>query len=449
MRQKIKELLEGIKSKLSRRKNNDEDNDFDEYYLDETSGDEVDAGSDEDLDQDDVGTSETDADVYDLSEDGKFNFANFKENLRHKFSLLLHKIKNRKAKELKVEKNEENLDPDKMEEEDYQDDLVKNFFYTLNKRLKVQRIPEYLFSEKYRSTVHRGFLFAVAGVAAFSIAKNVALFIKGADQTKLNPTSRKAIKVSDISAQSYGKLQHSNIFQTDKVEDQKEKVKKIKITNEKCITAEKVSTLPIKLINTIVLQDMVKSIAAIQVTSGKGQEQFRIGDEIPGTAKIEGISRMEVIVKNLRTGACEKLIGKEDDTTPSVINVLSAKKSKEFIKKKKEVKGIKNDGNKFEISKSFINGQLENLSSLLTQARGIPIHNPDGTMSFKVVEIVPGSIFSTLGMENEDIITQINGSPINDLNEVMSLFGRLKNLDKLQLTINRGGLVEDKDYQIK
>lgn len=441
MRQKIKQFLDGIKSKLSRRKNDDEQNDFDEYYLVEEDESHLD-------DDEDGATSELDDDAYDLSDDGKFNLANFKENLRHKFSLLLHKIKSRKTKELKVGDIDTEGEEDS-DEEDYKDDIVKNFVHTLSKKLRIQKIPEYLFAEKYRSKVHRGFLYAVAGVAAFAMAKNVALFIKGPDQTKLSPASKKAIKITNVSLQSYNKLRHSNVFQTDKAEDVKKKAKKIKITNEKCITAEKKSSLPVKLINTIVLQDKVKSIASVQVRSGSGHEQFRIGDEIPGMAKIDNISRMEVIIKNLRTGACEKLTGTEGDTSPSVINVLSAKDSKAFIKKKKKTKGIKNSGNKFEISKKFISKQLENLSSLLTQARGVPIHNPDGTMSFKIVEIVPGSIFSTLGIENEDVITQINGNSINDLNEVMSLFGRLKNLDKLQLTINRGGLVEDKDYQIK
>ena len=445
MRQKIEDFLNGIKSKLSRRKNDEDQSDFDEYYHVEENdgGEEGDAVSEQgSIDEDATGD-----DVYDLSEDKKFNFADFKENLRHKFSLLAHKIRSRKTKEMKV--TDIDSQTDEAGEVEVQEDLIKSLFNKLNKRLKIQRIPEYLFANKYRSKVHRGFLYCLAGLVAFSVAKNVALFIKGADQTKLNPVAKESIKITAVSAQSYAKLQSSNIFQTDKVEDVKKKAKKIKITNEKCTTAEKKSSLPVKLINTVVLQDKVKSIASVQVRSGSGQEHFRIGDKIPGMAKIDMIRRMEVIIKNLRTGVCEKLVGDEGDTTPSVINVLSASDSKKFIKKKKKIKGIKNDGNKFEISKSYINKQLENLSSLLTQARGIPIHNPDGTMSFKVVEISPGSIFSTLGIENEDVITQINGQPINDLNEVMSLFGRLKNLDKLQLTINRGGLIEDKDYKIK
>ena len=187
MRQKIKQFLDGIKSKLSRQKNDDEQNDFDEYYLVEEEESHLDG-------EEDGATSEHDDSAYDLSDDGKFNFANFKENLRHKFSLLLHKIKSRKTKELKVGDIDSDDELDETDEEGYKDDLVKNFFHTLSKRLKVQRIPEFIFSEKYRSNVHRGFLYAVAGVAAFAMAKNVALFIKGPDQTKLSPASKKINK---------------------------------------------------------------------------------------------------------------------------------------------------------------------------------------------------------------------------------------------------------------
>ena len=58
---------------------------------------------------------------------------------------------------------------------------------------------------------------------------------------------------------------------------------------------------------------------------------------------------------------------------------------------------------------------LGNISSVLTQARAIPITNGDGTISFKVTEIVPGSIYSQLNIQENDIITGINGKKLTQL----------------------------------
>ncbi|MBF0298433.1 MAG: PDZ domain-containing protein [Oligoflexia bacterium] len=56
-------------------------------------------------------------------------------------------------------------------------------------------------------------------------------------------------------------------------------------------------------------------------------------------------------------------------------------------------------------------------------------------MSFKITELVPGSIYSYLGIEENDKISKINGKKIAGLNEIMNLFASLQNLEKLQLTV--------------
>ena len=66
-----------------------------------------------------------------------------------------------------------------------------------------------------------------------------------------------------------------------------------------------------------------------------------------------------------------------------------------------------------------------------------------------MTEIEAGGIFSYLGIQNEDIITSINGKPITDLNEIMALFGRIKNIDQLQLGVRRDGEDNQMDYQMK
>ena len=111
--------------------------------------------------------------------------------------------------------------------------------------------------------------------------------------------------------------------------------------------------------------------------------------------------------------------------------------------------GIENVGNKFTISKALLDEKMKDISAILTQARAIKIQNPDGTMAFKMTEMDPQGIFPYIGLQDQDIITSINGKPIYDMNEVMGLFSKIKNLDKLQLGIKREGSDSVLDYNIK
>jgi len=201
-------------------------------------------------------------------------------------------------------------------------------------------------------------------------------------------------------------------------------------------------------LNTIVLQDSVKSIAAVQVRSGRDLKQVREGDTLDGMAKIARIARLEMIIKNLQTGACESVANEKMRDERQQISIMTPAQATNF-KQQQKMKGIENQGNKYVIAKDLLDEKLKDISLVLTQAKAIKIQQPDGTLAFKITEIDPGGIFSFLGIQNDDIITSINGKPNSDLNEVMALFGRIKNVDQLQLGVRRDGEETQMDYQIK
>ena len=49
------------------------------------------------------------------------------------------------------------------------------------------------------------------------------------------------------------------------------------------------------------------------------------------------------------------------------------------------------NGNSFKIKRDLLDEKLKDINSLLTEAKAIPIQNPDGSMSFKIEQIQPGS----------------------------------------------------------
>lgn len=325
---------------------------------------------------------------------------------------------------------------------------VKNKFSKIN----WGNLHNEFFNEKYKQTFHRSFQYVIIVISTFALGKTVGLILTGSKDFKNIPnnTTLNIDKTNELESQKIALIKNAKLFKTQEANDQSTTKKPVIRTNIACTQASRKSRLPIKLVNTIVLQDSVKSIASVQLRSETLLQEFRVGEKINNLAQIDKIERQKLIIKNLEDGSCESIENADknkDENSP--IAVMSPSKSKQFKSLQKKIEGIENEGNTFKIEKSFIKAKMANVSDLLTQARGIQINNPDGSISFKIVDIEPGGIFAYLGIQNSDVITQINGQSINDLNTVMSLFSGLTNIDQLNLTVKRGGTEVPLEYKFK
>jgi type II secretion system protein C len=309
-----------------------------------------------------------------------------------------------------------------------------------------------IFEPRHRNDFHRFYILTLVLTICFFIGKLSGLIIKPTKQfanltsgTIKELDTKRNLLSTDLIA-----LRNLKMFKTEKVSIDPNKNNNQPEVPLFCEVAKINSNLPIKVLNTIVMQDRLKSVVSVQGRSGGGINSYREGETINGQARIDYIQRMQIVVKNIQSNQCENLFGDRKLLEPLAgINVLSPNASKAFLQNQKKIEGIVNDGNKFEIKKNLIKEKMTNISEILTQARGIPITNPDGSMAFKIVDIEPGSIYTYLGIQDGDIITSINGQKISDLNEVMGLFAKIGELDNLQLTLNRGGVDTPLDYSFK
>ena len=64
-----------------------------------------------------------------------------------------------------------------------------------------------------------------------------------------------------------------------------------------------------------------------------------------------------------------------------------------------------------------------------------------------MTEIEPGSVYSMLDIQDNDVVCQINGSKITSLNDLMGMFGRIKEIEKFQLGLTRSGESQTKNYE--
>lgn len=303
---------------------------------------------------------------------------------------------------------------------------------------------EKLLSKEARDTIHQVSLVLLICGITYSLGKITALVLRGSPNIESSRDYSIALNLEDdFNPASLNQVKSFNIFRTNTGLSSKKN-----LAEQKCDKPQQNSSLPITLINTVVLQDSVKSIASVQVRGDRSLQEVREGEQISNLAKIFKINRLEMVVKNLESGICESISSNKLQERTSSISVMSPTQSKVFLANKK-MPGIENKGNSFSISKTLIDDKLKDIASILTQARAIKIQNPDGTLSFKMTELDPEGLFPYLGLQDQDIITSINGKPIYDMNEVMGLFAKIKNLDKLQLGIKREGTESMLDYSIK
>lgn len=307
-----------------------------------------------------------------------------------------------------------------------------------------------IFSAEVRPAIHRGFIAILFTLSTYGIGKLAALAIKG---TKPNAAVSSA---SMPRAKSYrakpamNSVAKIDLFNAPGVIQIVDPIKKriAKKSDEKkvCASSNKESTLSIKLINTLILQDSVKSIAAVQIRNNKEILNIREGEKIKNLAKIGRIDRQKIIFKNLDTGVCE-YIANQDKKLKRIkpLKILSPMAGKKLLKGQQKG-GIKSAGNSLTIPSKVRDQMLSNISEVLTQARAIQITNPDGSLSFKITEIVPDSIYSKLDIQNDDIVKTINGKKISNINEVMKLFGNIRQIDHFELGILRNGVEVNKEY---
>lgn len=305
-----------------------------------------------------------------------------------------------------------------------------------------------LFSPYTRGKVHGVFVILLVVTITYLVGKSAALFLGRTTPvvTTVKSNINMPIEKTDSTIQDINRISSTNLFNIKESDKSTEKKEEKDISSIVCLDAEKPTSEPLKLLDTIVLQDSVKSVASVQVRGSGELVNVREGEQLNNAVEVSKINRMKIILKNLTTGECEYIANDEDEAPAMMpnIQIMSKNQAKSFFKSNNPM--IKNTGNTFKIKRQFRDKMISNMSEVLTQAKAVQITNPDGSLSFKMTEVVPGSIYSQLNIQNDDIITSINGKKIENLNELMTLMGRIKDIDQFQIGLKRNGMNENLEY---
>lgn len=187
---------------------------------------------------------------------------------------------------------------------------------------------------------------------------------------------------------------------------------------------------PLKLVGTII---GVQPFAVIFDPALNKQEIYRIKDDIGNGWLIHLIDKNRV---TLRKGTNEALL--------EVRFIESDQKTATG----KELKPDSAGGG-LKLDSRDVEGALADMNKIMTQARAVPNLVEGKTKGYRIFNIAPGSIYTKLGIQNNDIVERVNGVEINSPDTLYQLFQQIKSERKIALDFNRGGRKESVNIEIR
>jgi general secretion pathway protein C len=204
------------------------------------------------------------------------------------------------------------------------------------------------------------------------------------------------------------------------------------------------TTLPLNLIGTLIMTDELRSIATIEDKSTSSVYPMRIDDEIQNKIKVVKVEPRRVIFVNKNANRREYIELPEDSKLANPV-ITTGKPTGGAVGAGVE----KVAPTQYNVSRVEVDKALADFNKVLTEARAVPNFENGVAAGYKIFQIVPGSIYDKLGIQNGDVITGLNGDTINDPGKAFEMLNQLKSSNHLELQVKKDGKVLNYIYDIR
>jgi general secretion pathway protein C len=180
------------------------------------------------------------------------------------------------------------------------------------------------------------------------------------------------------------------------------------------------SSLNLKLLGTVV-NEKGSSWAIILDLDNDRQDMVNVGSVVAG-ARVVSIQRDKVVLSI--SGREEILLLGAEGTRPAGSRGDQAPKE--------------STTSTYVVSKEAVKENLDNLPSLLMQARAELYFQEGKPEGFQLSQIQKGSLLKSVGFEDGDVIRSVNGQEIRSLEDAIALYQQLGDRDSYTIGILRG-----------
>jgi general secretion pathway protein C len=168
------------------------------------------------------------------------------------------------------------------------------------------------------------------------------------------------------------------------------------------------------------------------------QTFYRAGQKLPDGFQIVKVKRDRITMKKPSGGTVELQV--IDDAR--IVSVAKPAGS--------PLGGVRKVGEgRFMVDQQAVAESTENLNQILTQARALPYMEQGKTVGFRITEIVPGSIYERIGLQNGDVIQKVNATDVDDPAKFFQMYQGLKEEKSISIDVMRGGQRQTLNYEIR
>jgi len=176
-------------------------------------------------------------------------------------------------------------------------------------------------------------------------------------------------------------------------------------------------------------------------TQENGQQEIvRLGENVFNYGKLKKIERSSVEIER---GSVNYTV-----TMPEIVQNTDT--SQEQAGEVPQASFAKQVGEReYILDSRRIQSALENPQQILTHARLLPNIKDGRQEGFSISEVVPGGIYSSLGLRNGDILLRINGLEMSNPEVAIQAMSGLKGMSNIDLDVIRNGRKISMNYRIK
>lgn len=186
---------------------------------------------------------------------------------------------------------------------------------------------------------------------------------------------------------------------------------------------------PVKLIGTAT---GAYPYAVILPPAGTAQALYRLRDDVGGGWLIDEIAANRVVLKNgERREVVEVKFIEGEAPKPPAAGAAPAPRA-----------GIRLDPRDVEEA-------LSDLNKVMTQARVVPYMVGGKIAGYTIFDIVPGSLYTRLGLQNNDVVERVNGVEMKSPETLYQLFQQIRHQRRIALDFSRSGKKETVNLEIR
>jgi type II secretion system protein C len=214
------------------------------------------------------------------------------------------------------------------------------------------------------------------------------------------------------------------------------------------------SELPLKLNGVIFGGTVTSGIALIENTDAKKQNSYLVGDKVTKEAVLIEIQERKVILQVADHKEFIELVdrylerGKRGRKKGSVggatgkFGVGGAGKYSE--------EGFERDGNTISMSADYRQKLLTgDFAKVLQDAKAEPVYEGGELNGFRLTRIRADSVYDKGGLQNDDVVKEINGVSLVDTAQAIKLLNSLRGANEIEIGLNRGGSKMNVTIQVK